>query len=105
MTHAARDGASAGDEQHEGVEVVPGVRFSDKLWSRLGGKAHEMERQKRRERMSDTAVVPDQPTAIFDHAFRNDSIWKQRCVDLSWRGPMRGQVDISMSASTSKPTW
>jgi hypothetical protein len=61
-----------------GIEIAPGVMFSDKLWSRLGSKAHEMEKQKRRNRMSDTSTVPEVPTAIFDHVFRSDATWKQR---------------------------
>jgi hypothetical protein len=62
----------------EGIEIAPGVVFSDKLWSRLGDKTLSMERQKRRERMGNTDAVPNVPTAVFDHVFRNDNTWKQR---------------------------
>ena len=71
-------GATAAAEATGGIEIAPGVMFSDKLWSRLGSKAHEMEKQKRRNRMSDTSTVPEVPTAIFDHVFRSDATWKQR---------------------------
>ena len=73
---AAKEAGMQGAE--EGVEIAPGVRFSEKLWSRLGSKAQEMERQQRRNRMGDTKNVPDVPTAIFDHVFRSDATWKQR---------------------------
>jgi hypothetical protein len=81
-----------GGEGGEGFEVAPGVRFSDKLWSRLGGKALEIEKQRRRDRMGDTSVVPDNPTAIFDPGFRSDAAWRQRCDPVlgAPRGAMRG---------------
>ena len=81
MAPGRSEGASAvpgGGEGGEGFEIAPGVRFSDKLWSRLGGKALEIEKQRRRDRMGDTSVVPDSPTAIFDPNFRNDATWRQR---------------------------
>lgn len=62
----------------EGIEIAPGVVFSDKLWSRLGDKTRDMERHKQRERMGNTDAVPNVPTAVFDHVFRNDNTWKQR---------------------------
>jgi hypothetical protein len=70
--------SGAGGEAGDGVEIAPGVRFSRKLWSRLGDKTREMERQKRRDRMGSTDGIPDVPTAVFDHVFRNDNTWKQR---------------------------
>jgi hypothetical protein len=62
----------------DGVEIAPGVWFCEKLWSRLGQKTLEAEKQKRRDRMGDTRVVPDVPTSVFDHTFRSDAAWKQR---------------------------
>ena len=62
----------------EGVEIAQGVLFSEKLWSRLGAKARDMQKQLRRERMGDTSEVPDAPTAVFNHHFARDATWKQR---------------------------
>ena len=62
----------------EGVEIAQGVLFSEKLWSRLGAKARDMQKQQRRERMGDTSEVPDAPTAVFNHHFARDATWKQR---------------------------
>jgi len=73
-------GEGGGGGALDGIEVAPGVRFSDTLWSRLGDRTREMEKQKRRDRITtgNTSAVPEIPTAIFDHVFRNDSTWKQR---------------------------
>ena len=59
-----------------GVLVAPGVRFSERLWSKLGEKKHEADRQGRRERMTQATALP---APRFDAEFRRDSIWKQRC--------------------------
>mmetsp|Transcript_995 Transcript_995/g.1905 ORF Transcript_995/g.1905 Transcript_995/m.1905 type:complete len:219 (+) Transcript_995:35-691(+) len=77
---AASDGGAKG--QDSGIFVAPGVRFSDKLWSRLGGKMREVEKQKRRERMTDTTAFPEIPTSIFDSTYRRDAVWKQRELRL-----------------------
>ena len=58
--------------------IAPGVRFSDKLWERLGGKTREIEKQKRRERLTDITAFPEVPTSIFDTDFRRDAMWKKR---------------------------
>mmetsp|Transcript_9656 Transcript_9656/g.19464 ORF Transcript_9656/g.19464 Transcript_9656/m.19464 type:complete len:216 (+) Transcript_9656:95-742(+) len=65
-----------------GVFVAPGVKFSDKLWSRLGGQMREVEKQKRRERLTDTTAFPEIPTSIFDSTYRRDAVWKQRELRL-----------------------
>ena len=69
----------AGQEANPGgVMIAPGVRFSDKLWERLGGKTREIEKQKRRERLTDITAFPEVPTSIFDTDFRRDAMWKKR---------------------------
>ena len=93
MTSGSSEGAGAvpgGSDMGEGFEVAPGVRFSDKLWSRLGGQALELEKQRRRDRMGDTSVVPDSSTAIFDPGFRSDATWRQRCDPVRGGPPRRG---------------
>jgi len=65
-----------------GVMIAPGVRFSDKLWERLGGRTKEIEQQKRRERLTDVTAFPEVPTSIFDSTFRRDAVWKQRELRL-----------------------
>jgi len=62
-----------------GVLVAPGVRFSERLWAKLGDKKHEADRQGRRERMTQATALP---APRFDAEFRRDSIWKQRCPKL-----------------------
>jgi len=43
-------GGEAREQQPvQGVVVAPGVRFSEKLWARLGGQLQDGEQQKRRE--------------------------------------------------------
>ena len=68
----------AGQDAAGGVMIAPGVRFSDKLWERLGGKTREIEKQKRRERLTDITAFPEVPTSIFDTDFRRDAMWKKR---------------------------
>ena len=58
-----------------GFFIAPRVRFSDRLWTKLGGKAREADRQGRRERMTDATAMP---SPRFDYEFRRDSLWKQR---------------------------
>jgi len=60
-----------------GLFVAPGVRFSNRLWTKLGGKAKESDRQSRRERMTGSTALP---APRFDAEFRRDSVWKQRYV-------------------------
>lgn len=69
---------AAQDAHAGGVMIAPGVRFSDKLWERLGGKTREIEKQKRRERLTDITAFPEVPTSIFDTDFRRDAMWKKR---------------------------
>eukprot|EP00961_Rhodomonas_salina_P116184 1564044-Rhodomonas_salina.2 len=81
LQQKARDESQAADtaaSDSGGVYVAPGVRFSDKLWSRLGGKMREVEKQKRRERLTDSTAFPEIPTSIFDNTYRRDAVWKQR---------------------------
>ena len=59
----------------EGFFIAPGVRFSERLWAKLGGKAHEADKQGRRERMTEATALP---APAFDKEFRRDSLWKQR---------------------------
>lgn len=58
-----------------GFLVAPGVRFSDRLWAKLGNRTQEADRQSRRERMTESTSLP---APRFDVEFRRDSIWKQR---------------------------
>jgi hypothetical protein len=69
-----------GTETKGGILVAPGVRFSEKLWTRLGGQMHETEKQKRREKLSGSTAFPEIPTSLFDSTFRRDAVWKQRCA-------------------------
>ena len=62
-------------EAPSGFFVVPGVRFSDRLWAKLGGKARESDRQGRRERMTAATALP---APRFDVEHRRDNLWKQR---------------------------
>jgi hypothetical protein len=62
-------------EAPSGFFVVPGVRFSDRLWAKLGGKARESDRQGRRERMTAATALP---APRFDVEYRRDNLWKQR---------------------------
>mmetsp|Transcript_5461 Transcript_5461/g.8687 ORF Transcript_5461/g.8687 Transcript_5461/m.8687 type:complete len:211 (-) Transcript_5461:216-848(-) len=80
----AQDEAQGAELAREtgGVLVAPGVRFSDRLWSRLGGKTRDLEKQKRRERMTDVTAFPEVPTSLFGPAFKRDAIWKQRELRL-----------------------
>mmetsp|Transcript_2591 Transcript_2591/g.6191 ORF Transcript_2591/g.6191 Transcript_2591/m.6191 type:complete len:213 (+) Transcript_2591:76-714(+) len=73
---------AAQDAHAGGVMIAPGVRFSDKLWERLGGKTREIEKQKRRERLTDITAFPEVPTSIFDTDFRRDAMWKKRELKL-----------------------
>mmetsp|Transcript_33855 Transcript_33855/g.80643 ORF Transcript_33855/g.80643 Transcript_33855/m.80643 type:complete len:216 (-) Transcript_33855:82-729(-) len=85
LQQKARDESQAADtaaSDSGGVYVAPGVRFSDKLWSRLGGKMREVEKQKRRERLTDSTAFPEIPTSIFDNTYRRDAVWKQRELRL-----------------------
>lgn len=43
------EGEEVSEQPVSGVVVAPGVRFSDKLWARLGGQLQDSEQQKRRE--------------------------------------------------------
>jgi hypothetical protein len=70
------DGDAA--ETKGGILVAPGVRFSEKLWTRLGGQMHETEKQKRREKLTGSTAFPEIPTSLFDSTFRRDAVWKQR---------------------------
>ncbi len=78
------DGAQGNDgdgaETKGGILVAPGVRFSEKLWTRLGGQMHETEKQKRREKLTGSTAFPEIPTSLFDSTFRRDAVWKQRCA-------------------------
>ncbi len=82
LQQKARDEAQAADSASSdtggGVFVAPGVKFSDKLWSKLGGQMREVEKQKRRERLTDSTAFPEIPTSIFDITYRRDAVWKQR---------------------------
>ena len=72
------DGKQEVEEVHQapsGFFVAPGVRFSDRLWAKLGGKAGDADRRSRRERMTDSTALP---APRFDIEFRRDSLWKQR---------------------------
>ncbi len=61
-----------------GITIAPGVRFSDRLWARLGAQGREKEKQLRREKLTDATAFPEIPTSLFDSTFRRDAIWKQR---------------------------
>ena len=81
-----RKGQDATQEDSEakpsGVMVAPGVRFSDRLWSRLGAQGREKEKQIRREKLTDATAFPEIPPSLFDTNFKRDAIWKQRFVRL-----------------------
>ena len=68
----------AAETQQNGRMVAPGVRFSDRLWQRLGVQSREIEKQQRREKLTDATSFPEIPTSLFDATFRRDSVWKQR---------------------------
>ena len=70
-----KGGGAQAPESQAGFFVAPGVRFSDRLWAKLGGRAHESDRQSRRERMTDATALP---APRFDVEFRRDMLWKQR---------------------------
>jgi len=82
------DGKQEVEEVHQtpsGFFVAPGVRFSDRLWAKLGGKASDADRRSRRERMTDSTALP---APRFDIEFRRDSLWKQRYEFLTPSGPV-----------------
>eukprot|EP00283_Hemiselmis_rufescens_P011559 CAMPEP_0173418666 /NCGR_PEP_ID=MMETSP1357-20121228/746_1 /TAXON_ID=77926 /ORGANISM="Hemiselmis rufescens, Strain PCC563" /LENGTH=213 /DNA_ID=CAMNT_0014381193 /DNA_START=144 /DNA_END=785 /DNA_ORIENTATION=+ len=70
------------DGPSDGVVVAPGVKFSEKLWTRLGGQLQESEKQRQREKMSSVTAFPDIPPSLFDATFRRDAVWKQRELRL-----------------------
>ncbi len=61
-----------------GITIAPGVRFSERLWARLGAQGREKEKQIRREKLTDATAFPEIPSSLFDSTFRKDAIWKQR---------------------------
>ena len=65
-----------------GITIAPGVRFSDRLWARLGAQGREKEKQLRREKLTDATAFPEIPSSLFDPTFRRDAIWKQRWVPV-----------------------
>jgi hypothetical protein len=78
----SQESAAAEDAEasSSGVMVAPGVRFSERLWTRLGAQGREKEKQIRREKLTDAAVFPEIPPSLFDTNFKRDAIWKQRSV-------------------------
>jgi hypothetical protein len=67
-----------------GITIAPGVRFSERLWARLGAQGREKEKQIRREKLTDATAFPEIPPSLFDSTFRRDAIWKQRCFSLAY---------------------
>ena len=83
---ATEDAAAEAAPVAGGVMVAPGVRFSERLWTRLGVQTREIEKQKRREKLSESTAFPEIPTSLFDATFRRDAIWKQRSASFFQHG-------------------
>ena len=81
----ADESSSTPETPAKGIMVAPGVRFSDRLWTRLGAQGREKEKQARREKLTDASSFPEIPTSLFDSTFKRDAIWKQRYRYLDFR--------------------
>ncbi len=45
-----------------GITIAPGIRFSERLWARLGAQGRDKEKQIRREKLTDATAFPEIPS-------------------------------------------